>query len=102
MSAKTETGAGGWGGCDMSTDLSSMGSVSSSHNSHLRVDTKYHRKSSGRDGQRQQRASEGHKGACDCSPLLEKIDKTIEKDKKDILTHLEQNNKKIESRLDSF
>ncbi len=66
----------------MSTDLSSMGSVSSSHNSHLRADTKYHRKTSGRDGQRNQRASEGHKAACDCSPLLEKIGKTIEKDKK--------------------
>lgn len=99
--AKIETGGRGMGG-DMSTDLSSMGSVSSSQNSHLRADTKYHRKSSGRDGQRQQRVSDGHKGACDCSPLLEKIGKTIEKDKKDILTHLVQNNKKIESRLDSF
>ena len=79
-----------------------MGSVSSSHNSHLRVDTKYHRKTSGRDGQRQQRASEGHKGACECSTLLEKIGNTIEKDKKDILTHFVQNNKKIESWLDSF
>ena len=82
-----------------STDMSSMGSMSSSHNSHLRADTKYHRKTS---GQRQQRAGDLKKPPCDCSPLLEKIGKTIEKDKKDILSHLVQNNKKIETRLDSF
>merc|ERR1719189_629861 len=79
-----------------------MSSLSSSHNSHLRADTKYHRKTSGRD--RHQRASDNNnaRAHCDCTPLLEKIGKTIEKDKKDILTHLVQNNKKIETRLDSF
>ena len=83
-------------------DTTDMSSLSSSHNSHLRADTKYHRKTSGRD--RHQRASDNNnaRAHCDCTPLLEKIGKTIEKDKKDILTHLVQNNKKIETRLDSF
>ena len=94
--AKTEASRGA-----DSTDMSSMGSMSSSHISHLRADTKYHRKSNAH-AQRQQRAGDGKKAPCDCSPLLEKIGKTIEKDKKDILSHLVQNNKKIETRLDSF
>ena len=98
--AKTEAGGRGMSGD--TTDLSSMGSMSSSHNSNLRADTKYHRKSSGMRQQRGASESNTHKGHCDCTPLLEKIGKTIEKDKKDILSHLVQNNKKIETRLDSF
>jgi len=78
-----------------STDLSSMTSSTSSFNS-IRAEQKYQKKSKGRQGEK------GEKGGCDCGPFLEKIGKTIEKDRKEILTHIDQNNKKIHGRLESF
>ena len=84
--------SGRLGGCG-ATDLSSL---SSGPASSLRAEHKYHKKARARTGGQAQAQH------CDCTPLLEKIGKTIEKDKKDILSHLVQNNKKIETRLESF
>ena len=81
-----------------STELSSMSSSNTS--SHIRAEHKYHKKSKHRGGGGG--GAGGDKNHCDCTPLLEKIGKTIEKEKKDILNHLVQNNKKIEIRLESF
>lgn len=76
-----------------------MSSMSSSNtSSNIRAEHKYHKKSK----PRQSSGLVPDKSHCDCTPLLEKIGKTIEKDKKDILNHLVQNNKKIETRLDGF
>jgi len=75
-----------------STDMSSMTSTNSSFNS-LRAEQKYQKKTKSRASER---------GSCDCGPLLDKIGKTIEKDRKEILNHIDHNNKKIQGRLDSF
>merc|ERR1719282_540862 len=80
-----------------STELSSMSSSNTS--SHIRAEHKYHKKSKHRGTGGVCAKADNH---CDCTPLLEKIGKTIEKDKKEILNHLVQNNKKIEIRLDGF
>ena len=85
-----------------STDMSSQSSTNTSSN--IRAEHKYHKKSSKvrSSGNSGGGGLTGDKPHCDCTPLLEKIGKTIEKDKKDILNHLVQNNKKIETRLESF
>ena len=74
------------------TDLSSITSSASSFNS-IRAEQKYQKKAKGRRGE---------KAGCDCVPLLDKIGKTIEKDRKEILNHIDHNNKKIQGRLENF
>ena len=76
------------------SDMSSMSS-NTSHNTNIRAEQKYRKKSRPRKGGER-------KEHCDCGPLLDRIGKTIERDKKDILNHLEVNNKKINGRLESF
>ena len=83
------------------SDLSSSLSSSNHSSNNIRAEHKYHKKTKQKHAHVHAPAV-NDKGQCDCTPLLEKIGKTIEKDKKDILTHLVQNNKKIETRLDSF
>ena len=80
-----------------SADLSSLSSSNTSYNNNnnIRAEQKYRKKSRPRKGAERS-------DHCDCGPLLERIGKTIEKDKKDILSHLDQNNKKINTRLESF
>ena len=69
--------------------------INSNNSNNIRAEQKYRKKSRSRKG--------GERSDhCDCGPLLERIGKTIEKDKKDILSHLDQNNKKINTRLESF
>ena len=81
--------------CD-SAELTSLSSSNTSYNkSNIRAEQKYRKKSRPRKGAERS-------DHCDCGPLLERIGKTIEKDKKDILSHLDQNNKKINTRLESF
>ena len=84
-------------------DLTSLSSSNTSYNNNnnnnnnnnIRAEQKYRKKSRSRKtGERSDH--------CDCGPLLERIGKSIEKDKKDILSHLDQNNKKINSRLEIF
>ena len=75
-----------------STELSSATSSTSSFNS-IRAEQKYLKKAKGRPSE---------KAGCDCVPLLDKIGKTIEKDRKEILNHIDHNNKKIQGRLESF
>ena len=77
------------------SDMSSMSSSNTSYNNNIRAEQKYRKKSRPKKGAERQEH-------CDCGPLLERIGKTIEKDKKDILSHLDQNNKKINTRLESF
>ena len=77
------------------SDMSSMSSSNTSYNNNIRAEQKYRKKPRAKKGGER-------KDNCDCGPLLERIGKTIEKDKKDILTHLDQNNKKINNRLESF
>ena len=80
-----------------SPDLTSLSSSNTSYNNNnnIRAEQKYRKKSRARKG--------GEKSDhCDCGPLLERIGKTMEKDKKDILSHLDQNNKKINTRLEGF
>ena len=72
--------------------MSSITSSTSSFNS-IRAEQKYQKKTKGRPSE---------KSGCDCAPLLNKIGKTIEKDRKDILNHIDHNNKKIQGRLESF
>ena len=82
--------------CD-TADLTSLSSSNTSYNNNnnIRAEQKYRKKSRARKG--------GERSDhCDCGPLLERIGKTIEKDKKDILSHLDQNNKKLNTRLESF
>ncbi len=38
--------------------------------------------------------------ACDCVPFLEKIGKRIEEDKREIIGHINQRSKKLDTRLD--
>ena len=82
------------------SDLSSLLGSSNPSSSNIRAEQKYHKKSKHRSVTVNNNNND--KSQCDCTPLLHKIGKTIEKDKKDILNHLVQNNKKIETRLETF
>jgi hypothetical protein len=42
----------------------------------------------------------GRNGNCNCVPYLEKIGKKIEEDKRQIIGHINQRSKKLDSRLD--
>ncbi len=42
----------------------------------------------------------GSNAACDCVPFLEKIGKKIEEDKREIIGHINQRSKKLDTRLD--
>ena len=97
---------------------SSLLDTSSSSLNSIRAGQKYQGKPRGRREEEEKRRVAGRreaeeergrvgrkveeaKPACDCAPVLERIGKTIEKDKVDILNHIDVNNGKIQARSSS-
>ena len=88
-----------------------LDSSSSSLNS-IRAGQKYQgrrkeeeRRTRGRREEEEDRRRGGRredKPPCDCGPVLERIGKTIEKDRAEILQHIDLNNGRINTRLDTF